>query len=227
MNTSKHLVWIVFGAFVGFAVSFIFSDLFTLPLDLYYLIYFGIILGFFTIYIKRTQLDLKTWIFRRLGWGILLGGVVAVIMVKNVLSRPATEQFSGGYLLWEIVWRGLIYGAIDGLLLTVFPWVVTWRAFDVETKPLVKKIGFGLVAWLLIIMMTTAYHVGYSDFRSKKVIQANIGNTLMSVPTLVAANPMGATIAHAALHISAVIHSPKTELFLPPHREQPDAKESL
>ena len=63
------------------------------------------------------------------------------------------------------------------------------------------------------------YHIGYSDFRSPKVIQANIGNTIMSVPTLLAANPIGTPIAHAALHISAVIHSPETELFLPPHRE--------
>jgi hypothetical protein len=51
------------------------------------------------------------------------------------------------------------------------------------------------------------------------MIQANIGNTIMSVPTLVTANPVAAPIAHAALHVSAVLHSPETELFLPPHRE--------
>ena len=221
MNTSKHLAWIVFGTFVGCATSFIFGDLLTLPLDLYYLIYFGIILGFFGLYVRYTHLDLKTWFFRHLGWGSALGVIFAVIMVKNVLSRPATAQFSGGYLAWEIFWRGLIYGAIDGLLLTVFPWIVTWRAFQVESRPLLAKIRFGLLAWVLILVMTTAYHAGYSDFRSRKMLQANIGNTIMSVPTLLSANPMGATIAHAALHISAVIHSPHTELFLPPHREQP------
>jgi hypothetical protein len=217
-----HLVWIVAGCVVGFFASFIFGDLLSLRLDLYYLIYFGIILGFFAIYVRFTHLNLKTWFSRHLGWGILLGVIFAFIMVKNVLSRPATVQFSGGLLVWEVVWRGVIYGAIDGLLLTVFPWIVTWRAFQVETRPLLAKIGFGLLAWVLILVMTTAYHSGYSDFRSSKMLQANIGNTIMSVPTLLAANPLGAPIAHAALHVSAVIHSPHTELFLPPHREQPE-----
>jgi hypothetical protein len=118
-----------------------------------------------------------------------------------------------------IFWRGLIYGTIDGLLLSVFPWVVTWRAFNVEKKPSKKKIAFGLLAWLFILKLTTAYHLGYSDFRSRKIIEANIGNTIVTIPTLVSANPIGSPITHAIMHIAVVIHSPKTELFLPPHRE--------
>jgi len=219
MNNPGHLKWIVFGVLVGFGASFIFGDLITLPLDLYYLIYFGIIITFFAIYIKKTQLNLKEWFSRRWVWGILLGLVLGALMVQNVLSRPATEKFTGPYLAWLIFWRGLIYGAIDGLFLSVFPWMVTWRAFDVEKKPLGKKIAFGFLAWLFILVLTTAYHLGYSDFRSKKIIEPNIGNTIISVPTLVSSNPIGSPIVHATMHITAIIHSPKTELFLPPHRK--------
>jgi len=219
MNNPGHLIWVVFGALVGFGASFIFGNLITSPLDLYYLIYFGIILTFFTIYIKKTHLNLREWFSRRLFLGILLGLIFGALMVQNVLSRPETEKFTGPYLAWLIFWRGLIYGAIDGLLLSVFPWIVTWRAFNVEKKPLGKKIAFGLLAWLFILVVTTAYHLGYSDFRSKKIIQPDVGNTIMSVPTLVSANPIGSPMTHAIMHITAVIHSPKTELFLPPHRE--------
>jgi hypothetical protein len=164
-------------------------------------------------------LNLKEWFSRRWVWGILLALVFGALMVQNVLSRPATEKFTGPYLAWLIFWRGLIYGAIDGLLLSVFPWIVTWRAFDVEKKSLGKKIGFGFLAWLFILVLTTAYHLGYSDFRSKKIIEPNIGNTIISVPTLASANPIGSPIVHATMHITAIIHSPKTELFLPPHRK--------
>jgi hypothetical protein len=219
MNDCGHLKWIIFGVLVGFGASFVFGDLITLPLDLYYLIYFGIIIAFFTIYIKKTQLNLREWFSRRLVWGILLGLVFGALMVQNVLSRPATEKFTGPYLVWLIFWRGLIYGAIDGLLLSVFPWMVTWRAFDVEKKPLGKKIAFGFLAWLFILVLTTAYHLGYADFRSKKIIEPNIGNTIISVPTLVSGNPIGSPMVHAIMHITAIIHSPKTELFLPPHRK--------
>ena len=219
MDNSKHLIWVVFGALVGFGSSFIFGDLLTLPVDLYYLIYFGIILMFFIIYITKTQLKLKDWFSRRLVWGILLGLIFGALMVQNVLSRPETEKFTGGYLAWLIFWRGLVYGAIDGFLLSSFPWIVTWRAFDVGKKPWGKKIAFGFLAWLLILAVTTAYHLGYSDFRSDKIMQPNIGNTIMSIPTLVSANPIGSPITHAIMHMTSIIHSPQSELFLPPHRE--------
>jgi hypothetical protein len=219
MNNPKHLKWIILGALVGFGASFIFGDLLTLPLDLYYLLYFTITIIFFAIYIRKTRLNLREWLSRRWVWGVLLGLIFGALMVQNVLSRPATEKFTGPYLAWLIFWRGLVYGAMDGLLLSAFPWIVTWRAFDVEKKPLGKKIAFGLLAWLFILVVTTAYHLGYSDFRSKKIVQPNIGNTIISIPTLISANPIGSPITHAIMHIAAVIHSPKTDLFLPPHRE--------
>jgi hypothetical protein len=219
MNNPGHLVWIAYAALAGFGASFIFGDLLPLPVDLYYLFYFGIIITFFALYIRKTQLDLKEWFFRRWMWGVLLGLISGFFMVRFVLSTPETEKSAGVYLAWLLFWRGLVYGAIDGLLLSSFPWIVTWRAFDVEKKPLSKKIAFGFLAWLFILVVTTAYHLGYSDFRSRKIIQPNIGNTIISLPTLIAANPIGSPITHATMHITAVIHSPKTELFLPPHKE--------
>jgi hypothetical protein len=219
MNYVKRLMWIPAGALSGFLVSFIFGDLLTLPVDLYYLIYFVVIIVFFPIYIKKTKLNLKEWFLRRIRWGIVLGVIFGALMVRNVLSRPETETFSGLYLGWLIFWRGLIYGAIDGLFLSVFPWSVVWQTFDVGRKPLGKKIAFGFLAWVFILVMTAAYHLGYFDFRSKKLIQSIIGNTLISLPTLISASPAGSPIAHAAMHVAAVIHSPKTDVFLPPHRE--------
>jgi hypothetical protein len=219
MNNAWHLKWMVSGALVGFGSSFIFGDLLTLPVDLYYLIYIGIIIIFFSAYIRKTNLNIKEWVSRRLGWSVLLGLIFGALMMQNVLSRPETDKFTGAYLAWLIFWRGMVYGVIDGLLLSSFPWIVTWRAFDVGKKPLGKKIALGFLAWLFILAVTTAYHLGYTDFRSKKIIQPNIGNSLISVPTLVTANPIGSPITHAIMHIAAVIHSPKTELFLPPHRE--------
>jgi hypothetical protein len=218
MNKFGHLKWIGYGALLGFGSALIFGDLLMLPVDLYYLIYFGIIITFFYLYIRKSQLNLREWFFRRLIWGVLLGLIFGALLVQNVLSRPETERFTGAYLVWLIFWRGLVYGTIDGLFLSSFPWMVTWRTFDVGQKPLGRKIAFGFLAWLFILMVTSAYHLGYSDFRSGKIIEPNIGNTIMSVPTLVTANPIGSPITHAIMHITAIIHCPTTELFLPPHR---------
>jgi hypothetical protein len=219
MNMSGHLKWIPWGALVGFGASFIFGDFLSLPVDLYYLVYFGIIFIFFSFYVRETKLNIKEWFSKRLVWGVLLGFMFGGLMVQKVLSMPETEKFTGAYLGWVLFWRGLVYGMIDGLLLSSFPWIVTWRAFDVGKKPLGEKIAFGFLAWLFILGVTTAYHLGYSDFRSGKILQPNIGNTIISLPTLLTGNPLGSPITHAIMHTTAVIHSPRTDLFLPPHRE--------
>ena len=75
----------------------------------------------------------------------------------------------------------------------------------------------GVLALLASLAMTGVYHAGYSDFRSTKVAKPVAGEVVWSIPTLVTLNPIGAPIAHAGLHVSAVLHSYETETFLPPH----------
>ena len=58
---------------------------------------------------------------------------------------------------------------------------------------------------------------GYSDFRSSAVRKPVTGDVVWSVPTLVTLNPVGAPIAHAGMHVTAVLHSYETDTFLPPH----------
>jgi hypothetical protein len=64
--------------------------------------------------------------------------------------------------------------------------------------------------------MTAVYHLGYSQFRSSDLRSPLIGDVVWSVPTLATLNPIGAPIAHVGLHVSAVVHSYETDLFLPP-----------
>lgn len=218
MNVA-HLGWIPAGAAVGFGASFVFGDMITLPVDLYYLIYFAIVLGFFTLYVKRTGLDLKRWISPRLGWGVALGVVGGIVLMQGVLARPETVRLDGGMLAWAIVWRGVVYGAVDGLLLFALPWVVVWRAFEASEKGWGAKVGAGAVALVSVLLITTTYHLGYGDFRSRMIVQPNIGSTIGAVPTLVTANPVASPLSHVFLHVTAVIHSPETDLFLPPHRD--------
>jgi hypothetical protein len=213
-------MWLPAAALTGFLASFIFADLLTMPVDLYYLIYFSIISGFFAFYVVKTKLDLLAWFSPRLMIGVVLGVAGGVVMALGVLSRPETETLSGGFLAWALFWRGLVYGSIDGLLLFAFPWIVVWRAFDARNKKLGAKVAAGVSAWVGILIITTAYHLGYADFRSQKIVQPNIGSTIMSLPTLLSANPAASVITHVFLHVTAVIHSPHTELFLPPHYDR-------
>lgn len=213
-----HLAWIPVGAAVGFSAAFLFGDLLTLPVDLYYLIYFTVVLGFLGVYVRRTRLDLRRLVSRRLAWGVVLGLLGGLVVMRGVLARPETPGLSGFDLWWALLWRGLAYGAVDGLLLFAFPWMVAWRALGAEERGLARKFAASAVALAAILLVTTTYHLGYRDFRSSKILQPNIGSTIASVPTLVTANPIASPISHVFLHVTAVLHSPDTELFLPPHR---------
>lgn len=214
----SHLAWIPAGALVGFLTSLVFGDLFTLPVDLYYLIYFSVIIGFLTVYVRTTGLDLRALTSRRLALGIVLGVLVGLFLMRGVLARPGTARLSGGALGWVVFWRGLVYGSVDGLLLFAFPWTVAWRAFDAERRGPARKLGTAAAAWVSILLVTTAYHLGYRDFRSPKIVQPNVGSTIASVATLATGNPLASAVSHVFLHVAAVIHSPETALFLPPHR---------
>jgi hypothetical protein len=65
--------------------------------------------------------------------------------------------------------------------------------------------------------MSGVYHLGYSDFRSEKIRGPVVSAPLWDVATLATLNPIGSPIAHADLHVGAVLHSYDTDVFLPPH----------
>jgi len=218
VNDVRHLAWIPAGAAVGFLSSFVLGDLLPLPVDLYYLLYFTVTVGFLWLYARLTDLDVSEWTSRRLASGVLLGLVGGGVLAMGVLARPATGGGPHAALWCDVLWRGVIYGTVDGLLLLAFPWVVVWRALGAERGGIWQKVGAGALAWGAVLVLTTAYHLGYEDFRSRKILQPNIGSTLGAVPTLLSANPVASPISHAVMHVAAVIHTPGTDLYLPPHR---------
>ncbi len=175
-------------------------------------------MGFLGLYVRRTGLDLSAWLSRRLALGIALGLLGGIVLMQGVLARPATEKLSGAMLWWVLFWRGLIYGSVDGVLLFAFPWIVSWRAFDAEKTGWGRKVRAGAAAWVAILLLTTTYHLGHGDFRSKRILQPNIGSSIGALPTLISANPVASPISHIFLHVTAVVYAPETELFLPPHR---------
>jgi len=146
------------------------------------------------------------------------GGLGGAVLAQGILSQPATEAFSDWMLVWALFWRGLIYGVADGLLLLAFPWIVVWRSFRAHAGGWPRKLGAAAAAWGAVVLVTTGYHLGYGDFRSEKIVQPNVGSTLGIVPTLVSAHPLASPISHVMLHVTAVLHCPRTDLYLPPHR---------
>lgn len=218
---SSHWAWLAGGLGWAFLVPFVLADVLELQRDLFYGMYAVSVVALFALWARATQYDLVASLRRRLPWALGLGaGIGAVLAVVVLRTDDATARPEGIELVAAILWRGVIYGLADGLLLSVFPLLAVFAAFA-GTRLQQRRGGkavVGLVAILASLAMTAAYHVGYADFRSGKVTRPMSGDLVWSVPTLVTLNPLGAPIAHAGLHVTAVLHSYETDLYLPPHR---------
>lgn len=212
--------WLAAGLVLAFAVPFVFADLAGLQRDLYYALYVAFVFTFVGVWARRTQQPVRAFLTRRWPWALSLGVGAGALLTLVVLKEPATSHPHGLTFAGAILWRGVVYGAADGLLLSAFPILAVFALF--ASKPLRERskravAGIGALALLVSLLFTAVYHAGYPDFRSGKVARPLTGDVMWSVPTLVTLSPIGTPIAHVATHVTAVVHSYDTDVFLPPH----------
>jgi hypothetical protein len=215
-----QLSWLAGGLALGFLVPFVFADLLELPRDLYYGVYVAAVAGFVALWAARTGQPLGALARRRRPLAVALGLVAAGILALVVLrSEDVSARPDGLELVGAVVWRGLVYGVADGLLLSVFPILAVFALFagTRARERWTGTIAVGLAALVASLAMTAVYHLGYGEFRSSEVRKPVAGDVVWSAPTLLTLNPVGAPIAHAGLHVAAVLESYETDLFLPPH----------
>ena len=213
-------LWLAGGMLLAFLMPFVLADSLGLNRDLYYAIYASGVIGFIALWARTTGQPLLQRAKKRWPAALALGiaaGAVLVFMVYG--TEDATSRPDGIEFIAALLWRGVVYGAADGLLLSVFPILAVFAAFA-GTRLLRRRSGtvaVGLIALIASLAMTAVYHAGYSDFRGEKMRKPVTGDVIWSAPTLLTLNPIGAPIAHIALHTSAVVHSYDTDTFLPPH----------
>jgi uncharacterized membrane protein YfcA len=148
--------------------------------------------------------------------GIAAGAVLAAVVLRTEDTTPRPD---GLELAAAVTWRGIVYGITDGLFLSVFPILVVFAALAGTRldRRFAGKAAIAVIALAASLAMTAVYHAGYSDFRSEKMRKPLTGDVVWSLPTLLTLNPIGAPIAHATMHTTAVLHSYETDTFLPPH----------
>ena len=215
-----QLEWLAFGLVFAFAMPFVLADQVGIPRDLYYGVYAASVVLLFASWAWETGQPLGAMLRTR--WvtatalGLAFGGLLSLVVLR---AADATARPGGATFVAEVFWRGGVYGLADGLLLSSFPILAVFAAFQGTRlrERLRGKIAIGALALVASLTMTAVYHAGYSDFRSSKLRSPVVGDVMWSAPTLVTLNPIGAPIAHAAMHVTAVMHSYDTDLFLPPH----------
>ena len=212
-----HMFWFAGISAVSFLVPFLLTSVWRLQHDLYYLIYFVITVSLLHIYVGSSGLGLGERFRRRRRSSLLIGLVAAAFVVWSVLARiDATAHPAGLYYLFEIAWRGAVYGVVDALLLSAFPGLVALGVMGSNISGPFRRTVYGLLTLLLVVFITVAYHVGYEELRGRDVVKPVLGNVIISFPVIATANPVGSIVAHTAMHLAAVTHAYESKDRLPP-----------
>ena len=188
--------------------------------DVYLAVYVAAVAGLFLGWAYDTGQSPHETVTRRWRLAVGLGvGFAAVGAAIAVVAEDGSSHPGGIEFIAALLWRGIVYGAADGLLLSAFPIVLVFAAFrDSRLRQRVGgSIAVGTIAMVASLAMTAVYHAGYRDFRGAKLRKPVAGDLVSSVPTLATLNPLGAPIAHIGVHVGAIFHNYETDLFLPPH----------
>src|SRR6266496_969241 len=222
----SYLLWTITASLLGLSISAVFAGILRLPRTVFlvpYVLFVGI---FLYGYVRWEDLNVGELIRQNCIWGVVAAAVVAIFMIRNVLSQPASPRSQGSKLLFELFWFGIVYGAVDGLFLSVFPVLMTSQAFTTLGDTTLGKIEFALLALIASELITLAYHVGYPEFRNSSLIFAAFGNGIITIAYLVSLNPISSLVSHVVMHIAAVWHGSEHTVQLPPHYSNTEKKQA-
>jgi len=215
----SHLLWLLSAGLLGLLITAVFAGRFKLSRPKFLIPYVGSLIIFIGSYILWSKLNIFSLIIENWIWGVIAGFVVGGLLVKNVMSQSSPKAPIENNSILDYLWLGLTYGIIDSLFLNILPVLMIWKGFSL--------IGWttGFIGWFFVscfgliasLFVTALYHLGYPEFRNKKLILVLIGNTVITLAYLISLNPLGAIISHTLMHVAAVYKGPETTVQLPPH----------
>ena len=141
------------------------------------------------------------------------GGFLAVLLIRQRV--PGTKPHAVSAL--TLGWDGLVYGAAEGVLLSVLPVVVTWQMlFSNGWTNGWREVAAGGLAIVASVAVIVIHHLGYPEFRGRMMARAVLGCGVLSIAYLLTASVIAPILAHAVLHTVIV----RNGWELPPHEQR-------
>jgi predicted secreted protein len=212
-----HLTWFAAISAVAFLLPFTLTSVLDLHHDVYYFVYFTATLLLLRAYVNASGIDILARLRSRWQASLAIGVVVSAFVVWSVLARiDSTPHPDGLYFAFEILWRGAVYGFVDALLLSAFPGLIAFALMREDIGGIARRAAYSGLTLALVVLITGVYHWGYEDFRDGDIIQPETGNTIISLPVVLTANPLGSLVAQTSMHLAAVTHAYESDDRLPP-----------
>lgn len=211
------VAWLALAGIVGFAVSATFSWGLQWSRSLFLVPYVAIAGAFVFLYFRMRPLPARRWVG---SWPstLLAVAVASFLLWRNIQGQPSSAAPEGAGLLFALAWTGVAYGVMDALLLNVVPVLaVGGPPADMPEATRGARLRQGLVALAASLLVTAAYHAGYTEFHGTSMLLVLVGNTIITGTYLLSGSPLAAVATHVIMHAMAVLHGMETTLQLPPH----------
>ena len=156
-------LWLIGTAVLSFVVSALFAGGLALRRNIYLLIYIPVSAALIIAYYLWSGTDIAVQLTTNWGWGLLGATAAALIAVKNVRSQKPSQRRKKVRFAVDLLWPGFAYGFIDGMLLSVLPIMMVYRAMS-PIEGLQGTFGTliaAFTAFLVSLLITLVYHVGY------------------------------------------------------------------
>jgi SAM-dependent methyltransferase len=127
-------VWIASAVVLGSAVPAIFAGILRQPRLVYLLAYVGFGAAFLIAYSRWSRIRWSGAVTHHWLWGLLAAMPVGFFAVRTVLWQQTSPSPGGLALALCLIWPGAVYGAIDGLFLSVFSVTAAW-VVDYACRP--------------------------------------------------------------------------------------------
>jgi hypothetical protein len=216
VSWSTGLLWLAAIAVAAFLVSWTLSDIRPTK-RVFYIPVLALITGAITAgYQIWSNSGALFWTNRwayGLGGAIVAGGLLTVLLNRQRIPQAKPRPINAATLGWD----GLVYGAAEGLLLSVLPVAVTWQMLTSNGwTGGWRQVVASLLSIIASIIVVVIHHLGYPEFRGPKMAQAVLGCGILSIAYLLTASVIAPILAHAVLHTVAV----RNGIELPPHESR-------
>jgi hypothetical protein len=218
LTANKSLIWVLTAGVIGFATAAVFSGILHWQRPAFVLMYTLVVCCLIWVYTRFMRPNWQVQFQRRWRSGVAGGVILGGFLVWSVWRQPGSGRPEGVGILWSVVWYGLVYGAVDALLLNLVPVLEVFRV-----RPAEKLVHGGYrfrssaLALMASLLVTAIYHLGFVEYRGSSLRQPLLGNGIITAGYLITGSPITPLLGHVAMHIAAAVHGMETTTQLPPH----------
>ena len=206
--------WPAVAAAAGFATSAVGTSLLHLSRNLFVAVWAAVAAATVAAWVLSEGWDPLVQLRRRWVAGLIVGVIAGVPLALAVTREPGV---AGGAGASKLVWLGLVYGAVDAVMLSVVPVLALYGARpgdDLGHSSRIRMAGLALLASLII---AAAYHLGFAEFRNASLVQPLGATLILTMAYLLSGSPLAPIVGHVILNAAALLHGVGAAGALPPH----------